>query len=73
MVDAARLPVYLWHLHSPLSDIGRWIALATMGVVAGTLLGNRALSIIPERWFRHTVALLLAVLGGAMLIDAVNV
>lgn len=72
MVDGARVPVYLWRLHEPMGGIAGWIALATLGVVAGTLLGNRVLARIPERWFRRTVAVLLALLGIAMLINGLR-
>lgn len=66
MVDAARVPVYLWYLHEPIAHLGAWISLATVGVVAGTVLGHRVLVWIPDRWFRRTVALILAALGAAM-------
>jgi uncharacterized protein len=72
MVDGARVPVYLWHLHEQIRGIAGWVALATLGVVAGTLLGNRVLARIPERWFRRTVAVLLALLGVAMLINGLR-
>ena len=66
MVDGARVPVYLWQLHQPLAGIGRWIAMATAGVLAGTSAGYWLLKWIPERWFRRVVALLLAALGVMM-------
>jgi uncharacterized membrane protein YfcA len=67
MVDGARVPVYLWYMGEPIAGIGAWVALATAGVVAGTVLGHRVLARIPERTFRRTVAVLLALLGAAML------
>jgi len=67
MVDGARMPVYLWQLHEPMSGVAGWIALASLGVVVGTLLGNRLLVRIPEHVFRPTVAVVLAMLGTAML------
>ncbi len=71
MVDGARVPVYLWRLHEPLRGIAGWVALATLGVVIGTLLGNRLLVRIPEHVFRWIVAAVLAVLGTAMLVRGV--
>ena len=68
MVDGARVPVYLWRLHEPMSGIAGWVALATLGVVIGTLLGSRLLVRIPEHVFRRMVAVVLAVLGAAMLV-----
>lgn len=44
------------------------IVLATAGVTAGTLAGSRVLLRIPESWFRRVLALILAMLGSAMLI-----
>jgi hypothetical protein len=66
MVDGARVPVYVWYLSEPLADVGRWIALATLGVLAGTIVGHRLLKRIPEWWFRRIVAVPLAVLGATM-------
>lgn len=71
MVDAARVPVYLWQQYDRISDRGAWIALATLGVIAGTLIGNRMLVWIPERWFRRIVAGVLAVLGAVMLVRGI--
>jgi len=67
MVDAARVPVYLWHMGGSIRALGSWVALAIVGVVAGTLLGHFMLVRIPERSFRRTVAVILALLGAAML------
>ena len=71
MVDGARVPVYLWRLHEPLRGMAGWVALATLGVVIGTLLGNRLLVRVPEHVFRRMVAAVLAVLGAAMLVRGV--
>ncbi|MDA1185764.1 MAG: sulfite exporter TauE/SafE family protein [Acidobacteria bacterium] len=67
MVDAARMPVYLWQLHEQIRGAADWIGIATVGVVIGTLLGNRLLVRIPDRVFRRTVAVVLTVLGATML------
>ena len=45
-------------------------AILIAGVVAGTIVGSRALGRIPEVWFRRVLALVLAVLGVAMLFRA---
>jgi hypothetical protein len=65
-VDGARLPVYLATQHTEMIAIWPWIALATIGVIGGTVLGSRALRWIPEVWFRRVLALVLAILGAAM-------
>jgi uncharacterized membrane protein YfcA len=44
------------------------IAVATFGVVLGTLAGGRALARIPEGWFRRVLAVVLAGLGTAMVV-----
>lgn len=69
-VDGARVPIYLYAQHDELSTHLAWILLAIAGVVAGTIVGSRALGRIPEMWFRRVLALVLAVLGVAMLLRA---
>ncbi|MBM3819342.1 MAG: sulfite exporter TauE/SafE family protein [Acidimicrobiia bacterium] len=71
MVDGARLPVYLWQFGDDLSGLQFWIVLATLGVLLGTLAGYRLLVRIPERSFRRVVAVVLAVLGAAMLVRGI--
>jgi uncharacterized membrane protein YfcA len=69
-VDGARVPVYLAFQGEALAGLIPWIALATAGVLTGTLVGFRALRRIPEAWFRRVVALVLAALGGIMIWEA---
>jgi len=66
-VDGARVPIYLYAQHDELSMHLTWILLAIAGVVAGTIVGSRALGRIPEVWFRRVLAMVLAILGVAML------
>lgn len=67
MVDAARLPVYLWRAGGTLSTLTTPIAWASAGVVLGTLLGERILlGMSPER-FRKTVSGLIGILGAWLL------
>ena len=63
VVDGARMPVYAWTDGARLAAIAPLIALATGGVVVGTLFGHRVLAAVPERVFRTLVALLLLALG----------
>ena len=44
------------------------IAVATAGVVIGTLVGSRVLTRMPEFWFRRTLAAILIVLGVSMIV-----
>ena len=65
-VDGARMPVYVMTQHNEMFNLWPWIALATVGVIIGTVLGSRTLKWIPEVWFHRVLALVLAILGGAM-------
>ena len=67
VVDGARMPVYLMTQARELAEMATWIALATVGVTVGTVLGSRALARIPEAWFHRVLALVLVLGGGAML------
>jgi uncharacterized membrane protein YfcA len=67
-VDGARVPIYLYTQHDRMRDVLTWIVLAIAAVVAGTLIGTKALGRIPDVWFRRVLALMLAVLGIAMLV-----
>ena len=69
-VDGARLPVYLATEDQELLVLRPWIALATIGVTAGTLLGSRILRRVPEVWFQRVLAVVLAALGVVMLVRA---
>jgi uncharacterized protein len=62
-VDGARAPVYLVTQGRQIAGLWPELALASVGVVAGTLAGERILGRIPERAFRRIVALLLVGLG----------
>lgn len=72
MVDVARVPVYLWRMHGPLADMGGTVAIATAGVVAGSIVGRRVLRWIPERSFRLIVAVLLGLLGAVMIVGGME-
>jgi uncharacterized membrane protein YfcA len=67
LVDAARMPVYFV---SEWPEIAvRWplVILATLGVVAGTLAGERLLGWMPQTAFRRTVAAIIGLLGASFL------
>jgi uncharacterized membrane protein YfcA len=55
-----------------LNQLRAFIALAAVGVVAGTIVGNRLLTGIPERTFRRIVAIVLALLGAAMALQGLR-
>lgn len=68
MVDAARMPVYFVAYADELSKLVMPIAVATIATIAGTVIGGRLLRRIPESWFRRIVAVVLLVLGVALLL-----
>ena len=66
-VDGARVPVYIATQRDDMLALSSWIALATAGVIVGTVAGSRLLRRVPEVWFRRVLAVVLAALGVAML------
>lgn len=66
-VDAARMPVYFVAHREALWNMRVEIAIATAGVIAGTIAGGRILRRIPEPAFRRVVAVFLALLGAWLL------
>ena len=71
-VDGARLPIYLANQHAEMLTLWRWIAVASLGVTIGTLMGSTLLARVPEAWFRRVLALTLAALGVVMLTRVVT-
>jgi uncharacterized membrane protein YfcA len=67
IVDLARGPVYLATQWSELLHAWPLIAAATVGVVIGTLVGERLLRRIPEPLFRRIVSALILALGLSMM------
>jgi uncharacterized membrane protein YfcA len=63
VVDAARMPVYFVTQAHDIARIWPVILIATIGTLAGTLLGVRTLRGIRERTFRGVVAVVLLALG----------
>ena len=68
MIDMARVPVYLVTETAALARLWPTIAIATIGVVIGTLFGERLLARVPEQRFRMVVGVLLLLLGVSFLI-----
>ena len=63
LVDAARMPVYLWIQGGQIAGLWRPVGIAVVGVVVGTLVGERLLRRIPERVFRQVVSAVILALG----------
>jgi hypothetical protein len=67
-VDAARMPVYMVAEREQVAAIWSLVVVATIGVVAGTLAGERLLARVPEHRFRQVVGTIILLLGIATLI-----
>lgn len=63
LVDAGRMPIYLWRAGDVLRGYIWPIAFATVGVLIGTLLGERLLLGVSPARFRKVVSLLIGALG----------
>lgn len=63
LVDAARTPIYLWTTGRALTALSLPIAIATIGVVIGTLLGERLLFGLSRRRFGQVIGIAIGVLG----------
>jgi uncharacterized membrane protein YfcA len=72
IVDGARMPVYLVTSGRDVLVIWPTVAVATVGVVVGTVFGHRLLGRIPEALFRPILAAILGILGAAMLINGIR-
>ena len=70
MIDAVRLPIYLANYAHDVRGMWQVVLIASVGVIAGSVVGVRVLTRIPEHRFRSIVAALLALLGASMLIRA---
>jgi uncharacterized protein len=62
-VDGARMPVYLVSEGSQMLSVWALIVLAAVGTVAGTFLGRRVLTLMPEALFRRIVSAIILLLG----------
>lgn len=71
-VDGARMPVYVVTQGQEILSISLWVALASVGVCIGTVLGSRTLARIPDVWFERILAGVLATLGAAMMYRGVQ-
>jgi len=63
LVDVARLPVYLWGSAADVARVAIPIAVASVGVIVGTLAGERILLGLSVDRFRVVVSVLIGFLG----------
>jgi uncharacterized protein len=70
LVDAARTPIYLWRAGPDLLALWLPITVATVGVLGGTVLGERILLGMSADRFRRVVSLAILALGALLLARA---
>jgi len=70
LVDIARVPVFVTFQLHELIALTPLIAIAAAGVIAGTLVGERLLSRVPNHHFRSFVGTLLVLLGLSFLLPS---
>ena len=63
MVDAARMPIYVWRAGEALMPLAKPIAIATVGVLIGTVAGEKLLLGLSPVQFRRVVSILIGLLG----------
>ena len=63
IVDAARMPIYLWRAGESLVPLAKPIAVATAGVLIGTIAGEKILLGLSPIRFRQVVSVLIGLLG----------
>jgi uncharacterized protein len=69
LVDVARMPIYVWRAGQSLLPFVAPIGVATVGVLVGTVLGERILlGLSPDR-FRKVVSTLIGLLGIWLLVS----
>lgn len=70
MVDLVRTPIYLCCAGGDLYTLGVPIAVATAGVLVGTLTGERILLGLGPRQFRRVIAAIVGLLGVWLIVQA---
>ena len=72
LVDAARLPIYLWRSSADIGRVAIPIVVASVGVTVGTLAGERVLLGMSADRFRILISVLIGLLGLWLLFGLVN-
>jgi uncharacterized membrane protein YfcA len=72
LVDLVRTPIYVWRAGDALSSLSVPLAVATAGVLIGTVLGERILLGLSIRQFRYAVAVLIGLLGVWLVVQGLN-
>ncbi|MBN1161295.1 MAG: sulfite exporter TauE/SafE family protein [Dehalococcoidales bacterium] len=69
IVDVVRMPVYLATQSAEIASIWQFILIGTIGVIIGTLGGEKILKKLPENIFKKTVSAILVSIGILILIQ----
>lgn len=72
LVDVVRTPIYVWRAGDELASLRVPLGVATVGVLIGTLLGERLLLGLSMRQFRYSIAALIGLLGVWLVLQAAN-
>jgi hypothetical protein len=72
LVDVVRTPIYIWRAGNELASLIPPLGVATIGVLIGTLLGERILLGLSLRQFRYSIAALIGLLGVWLVVQGVN-
>ena len=72
LVDAVRTPIYVWRAGSEVASLAAPLAVATTGVLIGTLLGECILLGLSMRQFRFAIATIIGLLGAWLIVQALN-
>jgi uncharacterized membrane protein YfcA len=72
LVDLVRTPIYVWQAGSVLTTMVVPLSVATVGVLIGTVLGERLLLGISIRQFRFAISILIGLLGVWLVVQGVN-
>lgn len=72
LVDIVRTPIYVWRAGSVLTTLIVPLSVATVGVLIGTVLGERILLGLSIRQFRFAVAVLIGLLGVWLVVQGMN-
>jgi uncharacterized protein len=70
-VDFARVPVYLWRAPSAITTYWPQVTVAMLGVLIGTILGERILLGLSPEQFRRIVSIAIGVIGVILLLEGV--
>jgi uncharacterized membrane protein YfcA len=71
IVDLVRTPIYAWRAGGELYMLGAPITVGVVGVLVGTIAGERILFGLGPRQFRRAIAALVGLLGIWLLVQAV--